>query len=142
MVASHRRSFKKHEYLFEPWHYVDLLKQKPGALRDGAPFVQWDLPPAIESIKKRYLQRTGGDSDFVKLLLLIKAHDLDIVTMACELALEEKTTQLSAIVNLINRLIEPDIEPLADVENYPQLDVPPEANCQRYEQLRATGATA
>jgi len=142
VVASHRRSFNKYEYLFEPWHYVDLLKQKPGALRDGAPFVQWDLPLALETIKKRYLQRTGGDSDFVELLLLIKAYDLDIVTMACELALEEKTTQLSAIVNLINRLIEPHIEPLADVEAYPRLDVPPEANCQRYEQLRATGATA
>lgn len=67
VIATHQRSFNKHEYLFEPWHYVDLLKQKPGALRNGAPFVQWDLPPALESIKQRYLQRTGGDSDFVEL---------------------------------------------------------------------------
>ena len=141
VIATHQRSFNKHEYLFEPWHYVDLLKQKPGALRDGAPFVQWDLPPALESIKQRYLQRTGGDSDFVELLLLIKTCDLETVTLACELALAAKTTQLPAIVNLINRLIEPDIEPLPDVQSYPKLDVPPEANCQRYEQLRTTGVT-
>tara|TARA_R110001592_G_scaffold341474_1_gene630564 strand:- start:39341 stop:40837 length:1497 start_codon:yes stop_codon:yes gene_type:complete len=137
VIARHPRSFNKHDYLFEPWHYVPLLKQKPGALRDGAPFLKWDLPAALNSIKKHYLQRSGGDKDFVELLLLIQMHSMDIVTLACELALEEKTLQLPAIINLINRLTEPDYKPLDNTQHYPQLKILPEANCQRYEQLRS-----
>jgi transposase len=136
VIATHQRSFNKHDYLFEPWHYVSLLKQKPGALRDGAPFLHWELSPALITLKKSYLQRMGGDRDFVELLLLMQTHGMDIVTTACELALEEKTTHLAAIVNLINRLIEPTIESLGDTLRYPKLHVLPEANCQRYEQLR------
>jgi hypothetical protein len=137
VIARHPRSFNKHDYLFEPWHYVPLLKQKPGALRDGAPFLKWDLPTSLTHIKKHYLQRTGGDKDFVELLLLIQIHSMEIVTLACELALEEKTLQLPAIINLINRLTEPDYKPLDNTQNYPQLKILPEANCQRYEQLRS-----
>ncbi len=142
VIAAHQRSFNKHDYLFEPWHYVPLLKQKPGALRDGAPFVQWVLPAALMTIKKRYLQRTGGDRDFVKLLLLIQAYDMETVASACELALENKTTQLPAIVNLINRLTEADSEPRLDTQHYPQLQVLPKADCQRYEQLLSPRTTA
>jgi hypothetical protein len=137
VIATHQRSFKRDHYQFEPWHYVSLLKQKPGALRDGAPFMHWDLPPALVIIKKRYLQRSGGDKDFVELLLLIQTYNMEIVSTACKMAIAEKTTQLPAIVNLINRLSEPDIALLTDTEKYPQLTVLPEANCQLYEQLRS-----
>ena len=90
VITTHKRSFKRDHYQFEPWHYVSLLKQKPGALRDGAPFMHWDLPPALVTIKKRYLQRSGGDKDFVELLLLIQTYNMEVVSAACELALEEK----------------------------------------------------
>ena len=137
VIATHQRSFNKHDYLFEPWHYVPLLKYKPGALRDGAPFVRWALPAALLAIKTRYLRRIGGDRDFVELLQLIQTYDMDTVASACELALEDNTTQLPAIVNLIHRLAEPDNEPLLNTLQYPQLTVLPEANCQRYERLLA-----
>ena len=73
-----------------------LLKNL-GALRDGAPFEHWDLPKPITKIRKIYLQQHRGDRDFVKLLQLIQEHDVDTISMACELALESKTTQLSAV---------------------------------------------
>ena len=121
VIATHKRSFARDHYQFEPWHYVSLLKQKPGAIRNGAPFMHWDLPAALVAIKHRYLKRRGGDRDFVDLLLLVQTHDIETVSAACELALEEKTTPLSAIINLINRLPESDIAPLSDTQKYPQL---------------------
>ncbi len=142
LVAEHIRCFAKHEYIFEPWHYVPLLKHKPGALRDGAPFKHWDLPTAINTIKNIYLKRPKGDKDFVELLLLIQTHSLETVTIACELAIEEKTTQLAAIINLINRLIEPEIKPLPLTQRYPKLTVLPQANCKRYEQLMSYGGVS
>jgi transposase len=135
VIATHKRSFKKHAYWFEPWHYVTLLKKKPGALRNGAPFEYWDLPKAIVIIKKKYLQRIHGDRDFVELLLLIQTQGMDTVAMACELAIDEKTTHLSAIINRVHRMNDIDIKPLDDSLHYPQLKVPPQANCERYNRL-------
>ena len=43
IIAEHKRYFTKNKDYFEPWHYIPLLKQKPGALRNGAPFVNWQL---------------------------------------------------------------------------------------------------
>ena len=135
VIATHQRSFNKHDYCFEPWHYVPLLKQKPGALRNGAPFTQWDLPKPLQTLKTAYLQRQGGDREFVDLLLLIPVHGIELVTLACEQALKEKLHHLAAIINVINRLKEPNIEDIPDHLCFPQLQVLPEANCARYEQL-------
>jgi len=142
VIAEHQRCFNKHRYHFEPWHYVSLLAQKPGALRDGAPFEHWGLPKPITIIKKIYLQQHRGDRDFVQLLQLIQEHDVDTISMACELALESKTTQLSAVINLINRLTESEPPALLEVAQYPALKTPPKADCLRYNQLLTTQEVA
>ncbi len=83
-VTSHARCFGRHQMIFDPWHYLPVLEIKPGALRNGAPFVDWDLPKALLTLKKQYLKRDGGDREFVQLLLLIHQHGLETVTVACE----------------------------------------------------------
>ena len=35
---------------YDPWHYLPVLARKPGALRNGDPFRNWDLPPALAQI--------------------------------------------------------------------------------------------
>ena len=47
VVADHPRQFRRDQIFFDPWHYVPALKKKPGALRNGAPFKDWALPPAL-----------------------------------------------------------------------------------------------
>lgn len=136
IVAQHTRGMGKQGYYFDPWHYVPLLERKPGALRNGSPFKHWSLPDALETLKQSYLKRDKGDRDFVQLLLLIQHHGMDAVTTACELAIEQRTTQLSAIINLIHRLTESDTQATIDASPYPDLQSPPIANCQRYDQLR------
>ena len=142
VVAEHKRHFTRNISYFEPWHYVPLLDRKPGALRDGAPFVGWELPEAMQQIKDHYMRDKGGDRDFVDLLLLALTHGMEVVEMACELAVEQRTLRLPAIINLINQLLEPVIPPLADTHGYPQLTLRPEADCKRYEALCAAGAVA
>jgi len=60
VIAEHKRRFTKNISYFEPWHYVPLLAHKPGALRDGAPFVEWQLPAAMNKIKDLYMDSKGG----------------------------------------------------------------------------------
>lgn len=45
--------------------------------------------------------------------------------------------KLPAIINLINQLVEPVIEPLSEAHLYPALLVAPKADCKRYEVLYA-----
>jgi hypothetical protein len=137
VIARHKRHFTKGVSYFEPWHYVPLLSRKPGALRDGAPFVKWKLPKAMGQIKDRYMETKGGDRDFVDLLMLVQDYDLATVEVACELAVDQNTLRLPAIVNLINQLVEPVIDPLPATHSYPQLQVMPQADCKRYEMLYA-----
>ena len=139
IIAEHKRGFARNTSYFEPWHYVPLLSRKPGALRDGAPFAKWALPHSMTQIKDRYLKTKGGDRDFVELLMLVQQHGLDVVGVACELALKQQTTRLPAIINLIHQLVEPVIEPLSITHAYPLLSVLPEANCKRYELLYTGG---
>ena len=135
IVAEHKRYFTKNQDYFEPWHYVPLLKQKPGALRNGAPFIDWQLPKAMMLIKDKYIAIKGGDRDFISLLMLAQEHDIETIEIACELAVEQKTLRLAAIINLINQLIEPVIDPQPKTDHYPKLKIVPMANCQRYDEL-------
>ena len=138
VIAEHKRRFTRNKSYFEPWHYVPLLAQKPGALRNGAPFVEWQLPAAMNKIKSRYMDTKGGDRDFVELLMLVQEHGMEAVEMACDLAVEQNTLRLPAIINLVNQLIEPVIDPLPQTHTYPQLQEAPQADCKRYEQLYLT----
>lgn len=135
VVAKHQRRFTRDQFYFEPWHYVPILKHKPGALRNGAPFKDWDLPRAMQRIRSRYLKRPGGDREFVELLLMAQQHDLDTVNTACELALSQGTGHLSIIVNIVHRLTEQQPPAALNVVNYPRIKAQPEANCQRYDRL-------
>jgi len=90
-------------------------------------------------IKGRYLTTKGGDRDFVELLILVQEHGIEIVEMACELAVEQNTLRLAAIINLINQFIEHCIEQSPKTVCYPQLQIVPLADCKRYEQLTQQG---
>src|SRR6056297_553593 len=142
IIAEHKRNFTRNISYFEPWHYVPLLDRKPGALRDGAPFLDWKLPKAMEQIKDHYMRGCGGDREFVDLLLLALEHGLDVVETACDMALEQRTLRLPAIINLVNQVLEPTIPLLEDTHTYPQLTLRPEADCKRYEALCDAGKAA
>jgi hypothetical protein len=79
--------------------------------------------------------RQRGDREFVDLLLLAHDHGIEVVEIACDLAVEQNTLRLPAIVNLINQLAEPVFKPLSETYAYPQLILRPEADCKRYETL-------
>ena len=90
--------------MFNPWHYVPLLERKPGALRNGAAFQDWDLPQSLQKVKRSLMTRLGGDRQCVRVLLAIAHHGLEAVTVACDLALEDKVISADYILNLLGRL--------------------------------------
>ena len=103
--------------------------------RDGAPFVDWQLPEAMHRIREHYLSGEGGDREFVDLLLLTQDRSIEGVQTVCELVVQQNTPRLLAIINLINQLGAPIITPLSQAYSYPQLTLRPQADCKRYETL-------
>lgn len=144
LVAEHPRCFERHKKFFSLWHYLPLLQHRPGGLRNGAPFKDWDIPKPLAMIWEHYRKQSGGDRDFVELLTLYQRHGHEAVEMACQLAIEYKTLQLSAIIALLHDLTEPSCpkEMAAETVSYPQLQLPLEANCHRYDQLLPSGEHA
>ena len=144
IVAEHERCFERYQKRFSIWHYLPLFQQKPGALRDGAPFKHWDAPKPLAMIWAHYRKQKGGDRDFVELLTLYHEHGHEAVEMACELAVEHKTLQLSAIIALLHDLTEVNHpkEMAVGTNSYPQLQLPPKADCSRYDQLTTSSGEA
>lgn len=58
---------------------------KPGALRNGAPFLE--LPPAFKRLQATLLKQPGGDREMVEVLALVLHHDEQAVLAAVELAI-------------------------------------------------------
>ena len=46
-------------------HYLAVVQRKPGALRNGAPFLE--LPPAFRQLQDQILRKPGGDREMVRI---------------------------------------------------------------------------
>ena len=136
VIAAHPRVLGRDQLICDPWHYLPVLEKKPGALRNGAPFVTWDLPTPIQAVRDRILKQPKGDRAFVELLLMAGETGLDALTVACELALECGVVSAPVVMNELRRLVAPNLP--VSVNNVPDgiaLRIEPLANCQRYDYL-------
>ena len=138
LIAEHPRQFGRDKTQFAPWHYLDLLEHKPGALRHGAPFKEWVLPPALSRLQQQLLSRKGGDRDMVKLLLAARQDGLDLLEQACQQVLQLGGSSAELVLNHLQRLRRPLDVPQVHAQVVP-LAQPPQANCQRYDSLLPGG---
>lgn len=135
IIAEHPRCFQYDQLICNPWHYLPLLEKKPGALRHGVPFQNWTLPPAIQHVRNKLLQQAQGDRAFVECLLLAREQGLEVLEVACELALEMGVISASLIQNEMRRLTEPARLKEINAGQRLQLETEPQANYQRYDHL-------
>jgi hypothetical protein len=136
VVGEHIRQFGRDKTIYDPWHYLGILEHKPGALRDGAPFKDWELPSSLQQVQRRLLACAGGDREFVALLCAARTHGLAVVERACRKALVDATVRGEVILNLIARDLDP---PAVDPVSTPErlcLKEEPVADCARYDALR------
>jgi hypothetical protein len=82
LVADHPRSFKREQVIYDPWHYLPVLIRKPGALRNGTPFQNWDLPPGLTQARKNLDRHPDADRQFVKILGAVLDYGIEAVEAA------------------------------------------------------------
>ena len=133
-VAEHARAFGRDKSVYDPWHYVPTLTRKPGALRNGAPFQDWELPAGLARVRKQLAKAQDGDRQFVAILAAALQDGLGAVECACEQALGQGVVSADAVLNLLAR--SRDSHPVAvAVPTGLQLTVEPSANVARYDTL-------
>ena len=135
IIAEHARCFGRDKFNFNPWHYLPVLERKPGALRHGIPFQEWDLPQSIKKVRDQLLKQPKGDKAFVEVLVMAKGAGLETMEAACALTLEAGVINASVVINELRRLLEPPrVKTLTTVESL-SLHVEPAADCGRYDSL-------
>jgi transposase len=139
VIAEHARCFGQGRTLYNPWHYVAALERKPGALRNGAPFKDWNLPAAMTRLRERLAKHPDGDRQFVEVLTMVAIYGLEAVSEACASALQEQVATSAYVVNLLHRAGAATRAPALQVPEALRLSIEPAANCDRYDRLLKAG---
>jgi transposase len=136
VIAEHARRFGRDQLICDPWHYLPILERKPGALRNGVPFLDWDLPASIRQVRDRILKQPKGDRAFVELLMMARDVGLEVLEVACELVLDGTVVSAPIVMNEMRRLVAPGLPIMLNVPDMLKLHIEPLADCGRYDHLR------
>jgi transposase len=135
LVAEHERHFGRDKTSFNPWHYLPVLQRKPGALRNGAPFKDWQLPDALQKTLSCLEKFRDWDRQFVAILSAVPTHGIEAVEKACEEALQSGAVSKDVVLNILSRQGDEDLPKAIEPPVYLQLKEEPIADCKRYDDL-------
>ena len=136
IVAQHPRSFGRDHAIYDPMHYIPVLARKPGALRNGAPFKDWTLPPAMRRIQAKLARVPNGDRQMVEILGAVLTDGLDAVEAACAEAVAQGMHGTDIVLNILARRREPAPPLTIATPQALRLSREPVADCTRYDSLR------
>jgi hypothetical protein len=146
VVCEHRRVIaRSHDgpgrTVYDWRHYLAVVQRKPGALRNGAPFLE--LPDDFRRLQQHLLRKPGGDREMVEILALVLQHDEEAVLTAVSMALDAGAPTKTHILNLLHRLVDgkPISTPPLTAPQALRLASEPQANVDRYDELRSAGET-
>jgi hypothetical protein len=133
---SDNQRYALYQIIYDPWHYLPVLVRKPGALRNGAPFKDWDLPLALAQVRAKLKQHADGDQQFVKVLGAVLDHGLSAVDAACAEALAAGIASGDVILTVLARRRQPEMPPSITTPDALRLRIEPAADCGRYDSIR------
>ena len=122
IIARHRRSYEREDFVFNPLHYLALIEQKINALDQAAPLVGWQLPEEFATLRRLLEARMGkkGKREFVQVLRLMEVFRIDDVAAAVRDAIARGAVGFDAVKHLVLCRIERR-PPRLDMTIYPYL---------------------
>ena len=122
VIARHRRSYERDDFVFDPIHYLPLLERKTAALDQAAPLQGWELPQEYGTLRRLLEARMGrrGKREFVPVLRLLETFSHQEVHHAVKDALRLGALSFDAVKHLVLCRIE-GRPPRLDLELYPYL---------------------
>ena len=135
VIAEHVRCFKRHQKIYNPWHYIPILERKPGALRNGAPFKDLMnlLPGVFAKIRNKLQSYKDSDKQFIDILQFVYKYGLENVTHACNLAI----TAGGCSAQLVEKYLQPTTPSQESTDEYEFIELkdPPDTDCSIYSKL-------
>ncbi len=139
-VGRHKRKFTKGETCYDVNHYLPILRYKPGALRNGEPFLNMNLPEELIEVRRRLESSPAGTRDFAHILSYIAMESIEAVVSACTQALKIGTVSKEVILNIILRnKDELKVTEPSNYQEYHTLKHIPKANCEIYDNFLKLG---
>jgi transposase len=122
VIARHRRSYYKGDFVYDPRHYLPLLERKVGALDQAAPLSGWELPQEFDTLRRLLESRLGkgGKREYVQVLRLMETFTQQEVHQGVKDALRLGTIGFDAVKHLLLCRIERR-PPHLDLADYPYL---------------------
>jgi transposase len=141
ILCEHARVIERGHHLpgrtvYDWRHYLAVVQRKPGALRNGAPFLE--MPAAFRQLQSQLLRHPGGDREMAEVLALVLQQDEQAVLCAVELALEAGVPTKTHILNILHRLTDGKAPPASPIDAPQALRLvhEPVADLGRYDGLR------
>ena len=115
VVATHARTYARHERVLDPLHFLAILDRKPATLDHAPVYRDWVLPPAFADLRRDLETRLGlraGVRQFIRVLQLLVRHPLDRVERAVHLVRIRGDPTATAVTAAVERLARtPSAEP-------------------------------
>ncbi len=143
LLARHPRCYEREQDIFDPLHYLSLLKQRPGAFDYATPMRRWrkDWPESYHQMLRELREKWPegrGIQEFIRILQLHEDYPDTLMQEAIEQALSYGCVHLDGVLHCLHQLTvqEAPTEPL-DLSDRPQLDAigNQPVDLSRYEQL-------
>ena len=127
VIAEHPRCYERDEDVFNPLHYLGLLKQRPGAFEYAKPLRQWRerWPQTYMRLLYRLRQQWPdgrGIREFIQVLKLHTSHPASVIEQAIEQALTIGCCHADGVTLCLHHLLHPEQEPVVlDLHDQPHL---------------------
>jgi hypothetical protein len=104
LLAIHERCYLREQDILSVFHYLPLLKERPGAFDHAKPLRMWPRPAVLDhylaELKERLPQRTAS-LEFLRVVELCADHSLGEVAVAVEQAMTSGSLGAGTIAFLL-----------------------------------------
>jgi transposase len=106
VIARHKRSYARQEWIVEPRHYLAILGRRPAALDHSFVFDQWALPACFEHLRADFEARqglAGGARQYVRVLQLLAEYPVKVVQEAITHCRKKTAVNADHIIATVRR---------------------------------------
>jgi hypothetical protein len=107
VIARHRRSYARGEWIVEPQHHLAILGRRPAALDHSFVFARWELPACFDQLPTDFEEREGlaGEArQYVRVLPLLAEYPVQVVREAIVQCREKTPVNADHIIATVRRL--------------------------------------
>ncbi len=104
MVAVHERCYGREQDILDVFHYLPLLKRRPGAFDHARPLKMWQRPAVLDRYLARLRERLPhreATLEFLRVMELCVTHSLDEVASAVEKAMTSGSLGAGTVAYLL-----------------------------------------